>query len=67
MLSSGFRCPRCGKMFVGHTSSSYFPFCSRQCKLVDLEGWFEDRYRISTAIKDSKIKMKGILKGVTLP
>lgn len=25
----------------------HFPFCSERCRLVDLGGWLEERYRIS--------------------
>ena len=28
------------------SSNPYRPFCSERCKLVDLGGWFEERFRI---------------------
>jgi len=27
-------------------ASSYVPFCSRRCKLVDLGKWLDEEYRI---------------------
>ncbi len=41
------KCPSCGKL-VQYQGNPYRPFCSQRCKLVDLEGWFSERYRIST-------------------
>ena len=26
------------------------PFCSERCKLIDLDNWLSERYRISTPI-----------------
>ena len=28
------------------------PFCSERCQLLDLEGWFSERYRIPKAEED---------------
>ena len=40
------RCPRCG---VGRhwTGNPHRPFCSLTCRLVDLGGWLDERYRIA--------------------
>lgn len=40
------RCPICSKetFFEGNP---YRPFCSERCKLIDLDNWFSERYRIS--------------------
>ncbi|HEX7380765.1 MAG TPA: DNA gyrase inhibitor YacG [Nevskiaceae bacterium] len=40
------RCPQCGKPTRLDLSNPFRPFCSRRCKLIDLEGWFSGRYRI---------------------
>lgn len=41
------RCPRCGTRTRLDPTNSWRPFCSERCKLIDLEGWFGDRYRIA--------------------
>lgn len=40
------RCPQCGKPTRLDPSNPFRPFCSRRCKLIDLEGWFSGRYCI---------------------
>jgi uncharacterized protein len=42
------RCPRCG---VGRawTGNPHRPFCSLACRLIDLGGWLDERYRIAGA------------------
>ena len=39
------RCPNCRKT-VTWKDNPYRPFCSDRCKLLDLEGWLSERYRI---------------------
>jgi uncharacterized protein len=39
------KCPICHKMGEWK-GNPYRPFCSRRCRLVDLNGWLEERYRI---------------------
>ncbi len=40
------RCARCG---VGRewTGNPHRPFCSLACRLIDLGGWLDERYRIA--------------------
>ncbi|UCE64592.1 MAG: DNA gyrase inhibitor YacG [Nitrospirota bacterium] len=38
-------CPICRKM-VNHQGNPYRPFCSERCKLIDLESWMSQRYRV---------------------
>ncbi|UCC98919.1 MAG: DNA gyrase inhibitor YacG [Phycisphaerales bacterium] len=46
------RCPVCHKI-VGTPGkerakdTGFFPFCSEQCKLVDLGAWLDANYRIT--------------------
>lgn len=44
------RCPICSKQtfFEGNT---YRPFCSERCKLIDLDNWLSERYRLSIAVE----------------
>lgn len=39
-------CPQCGKEVVWNSDSTYRPFCSERCKLIDLGQWATESYRI---------------------
>ncbi len=39
-------CPTCGALAAWSPSNPFRPFCSERCKMVDLGGWFEERFRI---------------------
>ena len=41
-------CPVCNRKvcFKHFSDATYFPFCSRKCKLVDLGRWFNEEYSI---------------------
>jgi len=39
------RCPTCG-VIVDWATVQYRPFCSKRCRLLDLEGWANERFRI---------------------
>ena len=38
-------CPTCHTA-VSWEGNVFRPFCSDRCRLVDLQGWFGERYRI---------------------
>ncbi len=40
-------CPQCGQSTRLDNSNSWRPFCSERCKLVDLGGWFGERYGVA--------------------
>ena len=45
------QCPICKKKVVwGETP--HRPFCSERCKLMDLGGWLDEGYRISSPLED---------------
>jgi uncharacterized protein len=50
------RCPNCGRPVAWGPGSSWQPFCSERCRLVDLGGWLSEAHRISqpadTAVPD---------------
>lgn len=46
-------CPTCRKSFPATPHRETFPFCSPQCKNVDLGNWLDGRYRI--AAQDDEI------------
>jgi endogenous inhibitor of DNA gyrase (YacG/DUF329 family) len=45
MGKSTHTCPTCHKD-VSWEGNTFRPFCSERCRLVDLQGWFGERYRI---------------------
>lgn len=44
------RCPICKKQTLAK-GNPYRPFCSERCKLIDLDNWLSERYRISTPVE----------------
>ena len=41
-------CPTCGKAVEWSKESSFRPFCSDRCRLIDLGGWADESYSIPT-------------------
>ncbi len=39
------RCPTCGAA-AAWRDNTHRPFCSLSCRLIDLGGWLDERYRI---------------------
>ena len=37
------RCPICKTAFEAEAADS-MPFCSRRCRLLDLQGWLDEQY-----------------------
>jgi uncharacterized protein len=67
--SAGATCPICRKSAGPRPENPAFPFCSPQCKLVDLGRWLEGGYRVpgppvsSTGddeILESKVRTDGL-------
>ena len=44
------RCPICHQE-VSWTGNPFRPFCSERCKLIDLDCWLSERYRVSTPLE----------------
>lgn len=42
-------CPGCGKAVIWNESSSYRPFCSKRCQLIDLGEWAAEEKRIPSS------------------
>jgi endogenous inhibitor of DNA gyrase (YacG/DUF329 family) len=57
-----FYCPICSKAVSKPSktcqknaeTADFFPFCSKRCKFVDLNSWFESGYVISGPLKEQK-------------
>jgi len=43
------RCPICNQS-VAWEGNPFRPFCSERCKLIDLDNWLEERYRVPARI-----------------
>ncbi|PIQ95582.1 MAG: DNA gyrase inhibitor YacG [Nitrospinae bacterium CG11_big_fil_rev_8_21_14_0_20_56_8] len=39
-------CPTCQKP-VAPSDASFFPFCSNRCRMIDLGGWLDGRFRVA--------------------
>ena len=40
------KCPTCQKPVEWSTSSTYRPFCSKRCRLIDLGEWASEKHAI---------------------
>jgi len=40
------KCPHCGAAVPWVSASTYRPFCSERCKMMDLGAWASESYRI---------------------
>ncbi len=40
------RCPTCRRRVVWSPDNPHRPFCSERCKLLDLDRWLREDYRI---------------------
>lgn len=48
------KCPVCGKV-VDYENNESKPFCSKNCKIIDLWNWFHEYYSIKVEEIDEKI------------
>ena len=44
------RCPIC-KQNVTWEGNPFRPFCSERCKLLDLDNWLSERYRVTAPLE----------------
>ena len=40
------KCPQCSRRVPWTPDSSYRPFCSDRCRLIDLGAWLTEQHRI---------------------
>ena len=45
-------CPTCGKPVEWTPASTWRPFCSERCKLIDFGAWANESYRIPAVETD---------------
>ena len=48
------RCPVCEGKAVW-TGDPFRPFCSERCRLIDLDNWLEERYRIPVGKEEEPV------------
>lgn len=46
-MPTAYPCPQCGKATVYNPKNAWRPFCSEQCKLLDLGAWASERHKIA--------------------
>ena len=39
-------CPTCGRPVEWSEESTYRPFCSKRCRLIDLGEWIDEGHRV---------------------
>ncbi len=42
-------CPHCQKEVIWQSESTFRPFCSERCRMIDLGDWAEENHKISQA------------------
>lgn len=45
-------CPTCGKPVPWTPASTWRPFCSERCRLIDLGDWLNENHRIPEPLDD---------------
>jgi uncharacterized protein len=58
-------CPTCGKQVAWSPESTWRPFCSERCKLIDLGAWATERYRVP--VVEDKDQLEDASPGDTPP
>ena len=48
------QCPICKKETISEGNPDR-PFCSERCKLIDLDNWLSERYRVSSPAEDDTL------------
>ena len=51
------RCPTCRRELSEPGPAA--PFCSERCRLVDLGGWLDERYRVAGSHEEDQQSLSG--------
>jgi uncharacterized protein len=46
-MSAQVKCPCCGRLQTYSSQNLFRPFCSANCKTIDLGAWASESYRIA--------------------
>jgi uncharacterized protein len=52
MSKTVVNCPTCGRPVRWEPASTWRPFCSERCRLIDLGDWLDESHRISEPLGD---------------
>jgi len=50
-MSLKVACPNCNKEVIWQPESTFRPFCSKRCQLIDLGDWAEENHKVSQPIQ----------------
>ena len=55
------KCPNCKKPVEWSDKSTFRPFCSERCRVIDLGGWADGSYAIptDTPVEDAELEGSG--------
>ncbi len=51
------KCPVCGKL-IDYENNPWKPFCSKNCKIIDLWNWLHENYSIKVEEINEKITLE---------
>jgi endogenous inhibitor of DNA gyrase (YacG/DUF329 family) len=51
-------CPQCSAAVVWTPASTWRPFCSERCKMIDLGAWANETYRVQATEPDEEEEFK---------
>ena len=54
-------CPNCKEPVVWQSESTYRPFCSKRCQLIDLGEWADEGHKISQPVTGESMLTEEIL------
>ena len=54
-------CPTCQKEVIWQDESTYRPFCSKRCQLIDLGEWADEGHKISQPIQGPDVLSEDML------
>lgn len=60
-MSLNVPCPNCKAPVVWQNESTYRPFCSKRCQLIDLGEWADEGHKISQPISSEAILTEEML------
>jgi uncharacterized protein len=52
-MTTTVNCPTCKNEVVWEPSSTFRPFCSKRCQLIDLGDWSEENNKISSPVQSA--------------
>ncbi|MCM2131032.1 DNA gyrase inhibitor YacG [Larsenimonas rhizosphaerae] len=57
-------CPHCQKAVVWNSDSTWRPFCSKRCHLIDLGAWANEDHRIAGEPAMDNIDIDALMAGI---